>query len=128
VENEPGSLRLFEEALERAHRVEMSIYAIGLGGHLDKELDLAQSRSLKEILETLARQTGGKAWFPARVSELGDVYRQIADDLKRQYTLAYASTNTRRDGRWRALRITVDRPGLTVQARQGYYAPGPGAP
>ncbi len=128
VENEPGSLRLFEEALERAHRVEMAIYAIGLGGHLDRELDLAQSRSLKEILETLARQTGGKAWFPARVSELGDVYRQIADDLKRQYTLAYASTNTRRDGRWRTLRITVDRPGLTVQARQGYYAPGPGAP
>jgi VWFA-related protein len=128
VENEPGSLRLFEEALERAHRVEMAIYAIGLGGHLDRELDLAQSRSLKEILATLARQTGGKAWFPARVSELGDVYRQIADDLKRQYTLAYASTNTRRDGRWRALRVTVGRPGLTVQARQGYYAPGPGAP
>ena len=128
VENEPGSLRLFEEALERAHRVEMAIYAIGLGGHLDREFDLAQSRSLKEILETLARQTGGKAWFPARVSELGDVYRQIAEDLKRQYTLAYASTNTRRDGRWRALRIAVDRPGLTVRARQGYYAPGPGAP
>ena len=128
VENEPGSLRLFEEALERAHRVEMAIYAIGLGGHLDREFDLAQSRSLKEILETMARQTGGRAWFPARVSELGDVYRQIADDLKRQYTLAYASTNTRRDGRWRALRIAVGRPGLTVQARQGYYAPGPGAP
>jgi Ca-activated chloride channel homolog len=128
VENEPGSLRLFEEALERSHRVEMAIYAIGLGGHLDRELDLAQSRSLKEILETLARQSGGKAWFPSRVSELGDVYRQVADDLKRQYTIAYASTNTRRDGRWRALRVTVGRPGLTVQARQGYYAPGPGAP
>ncbi|HYV85175.1 MAG TPA: VWA domain-containing protein [Patescibacteria group bacterium] len=128
VENEPGSLRLFEEALERAHRVEMAIYAIGLGGHLDRELDLAQSRSLKEILGTLARQTGGRSWFPSRVSDLGDVYRQVADDLKRQYTLAYASTNTRRDGRWRSLRVTVGKPGLVVRAREGYYAPGPGAP
>jgi VWFA-related protein len=128
TENEPGSLRLFEEALERAHRAEASIYAIGLGRHLDLELDLERSRSLRDILETLARQTGGRAWFPERAADLGEVYRQVAADLKQQYALAYSPANPARDGRWRAIAVGTRRPGLAVRARAGYYAPGPAAP
>jgi Ca-activated chloride channel family protein len=128
TENEPGSLHLFEEALETAHRSEASIYAIGLGRHLDRETDLSGSRSVRNLLETFARQTGGRAWFPDRAGDLGEVYRRIADDLRQQYTLGYVSTNNARDGRWRRIAVQVARPGLAVEARAGYYAPGPGAP
>ena len=128
TENEPGSLHLFEEALEVAHRSEAAIYAIGLGRHLDRETDLAGTRSVRDILETLANQTGGRAWFPERAADVGEVYRRIAEDLRQQYTLGYVSTNATHDGRWRRISVRVGRPGMTVQARAGYYAPGPGAP
>ena len=128
TENEPGSLHLFEEALETAHRSEAAIYAIGLGRHLDRETDLTGSRSVRDILETFARQTGGRAWFPERAGDLGEVYKRIAEDLRQQYTLGYVSTNAARDGRWRRIAVQVARPGLVVEARAGYYAPGPGAP
>ncbi|MFQ5876956.1 MAG: VWA domain-containing protein [Acidobacteriota bacterium] len=128
AEDEPGSLHLFEEALEKAHRAEVAIYSVGLGRHLDAEMDVPRLRSLKEILETFARQTGGRAYFPSRPGRLSRIYRQIAADLKAQYSLAYTSANRARDGRWRSISVEVKDPDLTVQARAGYYAPGPGAP
>jgi Ca-activated chloride channel family protein len=128
TDNEPGSLHLFEEALEKAHRSEVAVYAIGLGAHLDTEMDLRYERSLKDILDTLARATGGRSYYPARPGQLSGVYRQIAADLKAQYTLAYSSTNRVPDGKWRTIRLTVKNPDLEVRARAGYYAPGPQKP
>ncbi|MBI4168639.1 MAG: VWA domain-containing protein, partial [Acidobacteria bacterium] len=121
-ENEPGSLHLFEEALERAHRAEVAIYAIGLGHHLDTEMELARARSLKEILDTFARQTGGRSYYPERAGRLSGIYRQIASDLKHQYALAYMPTDPARDGTWRSIGVRV-RGGHEAQARAGYYAP-----
>jgi VWFA-related protein len=121
-ENEPGSLRLFEEALEKAHRSEVAIYAIGLGNHLDAEMDLARVRSLKEILDTFARQTGGRSYYPERAGQLAGVYKRIAADLKTQYALAYVPPNRTRDGAWRSISVRV-RGGQDVLARSGYYAP-----
>ena len=124
TDNEPGSLHLFEEALEKAHRSEVAVYAIGLGAHLDTEMDLRYERSLKEILDTLARATGGRSYYPARPGQLSGVYRQIAADLKAQYMLAYSSTHRVPDGKWRTIRLTVKDPEMEVRARTGYYAPG----
>jgi len=128
TENEPGSLHLFEEALARAHRSDVSIYSIGLGPHLDTEMDLQGAHSLKEILETFARETGGRSYFPERAGRLSGIYRQIASDLKRQYALAYSPINAAHDGRWRSITLRTRQAGLEVQARAGYYAPGPAAP
>ena len=128
TENEPGSLHLFEEALQKAHRVEVAIYAIGLGKHLEGQLDLQRVRSLKEILQTFARDTGGRAYFPERAGHLSGIYKEVASDLQQQYTLGYTSTNKARDGAWRVIELSVRDEDLTVEARAGYYAPGPGIP
>ena len=125
TDNEPGSLHLFEEALERAHRSEVSVYTIGLGRHLDTELDLRHERSLMDILDTLARTCGGRSYYPERGGQLSGIYKQIAADLKAQYTLAYLSTNPSRDGTWRAITLSAKNPDLVVESRAGYYAPGP---
>jgi Ca-activated chloride channel family protein len=125
TDNEPGSLHLFEEALEKAHRSEVSVYTIGLGRHLDTELDLRHERSLKDILDQLARTSGGRSYYPERAGQLSGIYRQIAVDLKAQYALAYVSTNRVRDGMWRAISLKTRNPDLDVEARSGYYAPGP---
>ncbi len=123
TDNEPGSLHLYEEALEKAHRSEVAVYAIGLGPHLDTEMDLRHERSLKEILDMLARTTGGRSYYPERPGQLSGVYRQIAADLKAQYALGYTPANRARDGRWRAIGLRTKNPELEVQARTGYYAP-----
>ena len=123
TDNEPGSLHLYEEALEKAHRSEVAVYAIGLGPHLDTEMDLRHERSLKEILDVLARSTGGRSYYPERPGQLSGVYRQIAADLKAQYALGYTPSNRARDGRWRSIILRTKNPGLEVQARSGYYAP-----
>lgn len=123
-ENEPGSLHVFEEALERVQRSDAAVYAIGLGPRLDQEMDLERRRSVKDLLTTLATETGGRVYLPQRPGVLDDVYRQVAADLKDQYLLAYASTNTARDGRWRAIDVRVADPALKVTARAGYFAPG----
>lgn len=124
-ENAPGSLHLFEEALDAAVRAEVAVYAIGLGARLEEETDLTQRWSLQQILGALAGKTGGRFYNPERAGQLTGVYRQISEDLNRRYTLSYSPKNAVRDGRWRAIRVQVRRPGVKVTTRPGYFAPSP---
>ena len=49
------------------------------------------------------------------------MYADIRDELSSQYLLAYVSSNER-TGRWRNVNVRVNRPGLTVRTKQGYFA------
>lgn len=124
-ENAPGSLHLFEEAVNSVVRSEVVIYSIGLGARLEDETDLAQRRSLKEILETFSERTGGRFYNPEHSGQLAGVYQQITEDLGRQYSISYNPTNQNRDGRWRAVTVEVGIPGARVFTRPGYFAPTP---
>jgi len=74
-------------------------------------------------MRTLAQETGGRAFFPAKIDDLVGVYAQIADELASQYTIGYTSGNQRRDGAWRRVVVQVARPSITPRAKKGYYAP-----
>ena len=50
-------------------------------------------------------------------------YKQIADDLRSQYSLSYYPSNRNHDGRYRQIRVEVKQPGATVRTRSGYRAP-----
>jgi len=115
-----SSLVSFEEVLDLAKRSETSIYSIALRG-----VD-TQTKGFKEaeyVMKTLAYETGGRSFFPARIEDLAGVYSQIADELSSQYTIGYISKNQRRDGALRRLVVRVSRPSLTARTRQSYYAP-----
>jgi VWFA-related protein len=71
----------------------------------------------------LARETGGRAFFPIKIDDLDSVYALIADELASQYSLGYISQNAKRDGAWRRLVVQVSRPSLTPRTKNGYYAP-----
>jgi VWFA-related protein len=73
----------------------------------------------------LAEKTGGRLYNPERAGQLSDVYRQISEDLSRQYSLAYSPRNDTRDGRWRTVRLEALRTGVKVVTRPGYFAPSP---
>jgi len=134
---EPGSLHTLEEAQERVLRNEVMVFAIGLGRDIAKdakqlrdnptaeakEMDFYGRKPLVSILQGLADTTGGTAVFSPGAGQLRKSFTQVAEDLRHQYRLAYRSDDTRHDGAWREIKVTVARPGVTVTNKKGYYAP-----
>jgi Ca-activated chloride channel homolog len=120
-----SSILSYEDVLDQAKRSETAIYSIGL-----RPKDNG-SRGFKEaefVLKQLAYETGGRAWFPEHVGQLAGVYEQIATELASQYTIGYASKNSRRDGAWRRIVVRVKRENVTARTKQGYYAPTTSSP
>lgn len=116
-----SSLLPFEEVLELAKRSETSIYAIGV-----RSKEPLQPRGFREaefVLRQLARETGGRAFFPGSAAELPAIYTVIAEELASQYTMGYTSKNARRDGAWRRIVVRALRPNALARTKQGYYAP-----
>ena len=89
----------------------------------------SKSPSIKarEALEKLTQTTGGRAYFPKSVDEVGELCRQIAHDLRNHYTLGYTPSNKKLDGSWRKITVRVNPPktvtAVTIRAKEGYYAP-----
>jgi len=106
--------------LDLAKRSETAIYTIGLRDPIGNTRGFNNSEF---ILRQLAVETGGRAYFPASVSDLNTVYSQIADELSNQYAIGYTSRNPRRDGAWRRIIVQSTRSGLTARTKLGYFAP-----
>ena len=118
-----SSLVDFDELLDLARRSETAIYTIGLRSKADTRDKVYNEADY--VLRQLAQETGGRAFFPARVDDLAGVYTQIADELASQYVLGYISKNSRRDGAWRRVAVQVDRQGATARTRTVLRALGP---
>lgn len=119
---QPGSLHTLEEAIDRALRDDVMVFAIGFGKNLD-ETDLFGRRSHRSILREMAKTTGGRALFPSRAGQLRKAFEEVADDLRNHYSIAYSSDDERRDGSWRRIELTTVHPDHRVITRRGYYAP-----
>lgn len=108
----PGSTRTWEDVLATARSTGATVYAIGFGTNVD----------VARLVE-LTSLTGGESYFTNDVSELGEHYQRIVDDLHRRYVLAYTSTNSERNGGWRAVGIKTTDEALKVRSPGGYFAP-----
>jgi VWFA-related protein len=76
----------------------------------------------RDTLATLAEDTGGKAFFDQ--GDFGKIFQEVESETTGYYLLNYYSTNPKRDGRYRRVRIKlVNVPGAHVKFREGYYAP-----
>jgi Ca-activated chloride channel homolog len=71
-------------------------------------------------LRTLAKETGGRSFFPAALAELAGVYDDIAMELAQQYSLGYQSSNVDRSESFRRIAVKIAVPGLTWRTRTGY--------
>jgi VWFA-related protein len=71
-------------------------------------------------LDMAAAATGGKAYY--NTNDMGQVIADVVSDGSDYYTLAYATTNTKWNGQFQHVKVTVDRPGVKLEYRPGYYA------
>lgn len=82
---------------------------------------LKSNFSSQETLDTLARDTGGKAFFDS--NDFGPAFQQVQHDTEAYYILGFHSTNQKTDGTYRHLTVRVNRPDVKIDYRPGYYAP-----
>ena len=75
----------------------------------------------QETLVTLAGDTGGKAFLDS--NDFSRVFTGVQQDSSIYYLLGYHSNNPARDGRFRRITVKINRPGLKLDFRRGYYAP-----
>jgi Ca-activated chloride channel family protein len=118
--DDTSSLIEFDEVLDLAKRSDTVIYSIGLR---QGEIARREFKEAEFVLKQLSSQTGGRAYFPTDARELAKIYQSIWDELSSQYTMAYSSTNPKRDGAYRHVQVRLTKTGLAARTKQGYYGP-----
>src|SRR5215472_16393492 len=114
----------FSDVKEFAKEHDVQTYAIGI---VDESAQgTGYSGSGRILLEDLANLTGGRAFFPYSIHELERICAAIGVGLKNQYVLGYRPSNRLADGKWRKIKVKINRtkgmPSLSVRAKTGYYA------
>ncbi len=100
-----------EKLFARLREEDVQIYVIGFVRELDKEGGLIRKSPRDKavtLINKLATETGGRAFFPEALSELPQIANEIVRDLRTQYVLAYNPTNKLRDGSFRSIKVVVD--------------------
>ena len=96
-----------------------SVYAIGILG------DEEHPRRARRALEIIAQRTGGLAFFPHTLDEVDEISKQVAHDIRNQYTIGYKPTTPKSAGGFRQIKVDAKAKGhgkLTVRTKSGYYA------
>jgi VWFA-related protein len=111
-----------------------SIYCIGL--LFGDDVSRSESKHAREVLNELADQTGGRAYFPKALKDVDAIAQDVAQDIRTQYTIEYRSSKPTSEGGYRVIHVEAKGPGmreLKVRTKAGYYprpvnAKTPGAP
>ena len=113
-----ASSRKLSEAIDRAWRSGVMVYALGIG-------DRFRFEGVREdILKQISDETGGRAYFPHSAEDLTASFHQIENDLRSQYLASYEPSNIIRDGSFRRIEVRLaNRSDIRLIYRQGYYAP-----
>ena len=87
------------------------------------------SKTLYEManaeMQELAKISGGKVFPVADLSEARGAFKKVADEIGTKYSLGYYSSNEKRDGTYRKIKIELKNvpAGAQIRAREGYTAP-----
>ena len=118
-----ASSATLEQAIRRIQDLDGPvIYCVGL--LFGEDIDKRESRHARKVLETIAEQTGGEAYFPKNVKEVDAIAGAVAADIRSQYTISYRSTNPPSKGGYRQVHVEAKEKGLgrlDVRTRSGYF-------
>lgn len=126
-----------QELLERIRQSNVQVFVIAV---LDPDLSdeggffgvfKSKRHKVRQKIEQIAENTGGKVYFPEKIVELENVFKEIALELRNQYRLAYITHNPLKKGNWRTITVQVrdaEKQGLSVRAKKGYFPAAPERP
>jgi len=108
--------------LKAATATNATIYTVDMsapdvGGNAASIRDRMRSQG---ALKNFAEKTGGVFVATPGGAALREAFKNIVQELGAQYTLAYQPSNTKKDGKWRAIEVRVARPNLSIRTRKGY--------
>jgi VWFA-related protein len=112
-----GSKVSMEDAIEAAQRADAVIHVLLIRDFM------ATSGTGPGVARRMTEDTGGRVIDVRNSKSLENAFDEIATELRSQYVLGYSSTNTKRDGTFRKIKVEVDKNDLKILARKGYYAP-----
>ncbi|MDX2266690.1 MAG: VWA domain-containing protein [Bryobacter sp.] len=114
-----ASYKKFPDAMEAAQRAEAAVFPILVTPVTN---DPGRNVGGENAMQLMAERTGGRVLFPGSFERLAASYQEVLRDLRTQYLLGFYPRGVEgAKQRFHRLRVEVDRPGLLVQARTGYY-------
>lgn len=126
VSGQRGSQHSYQETLRNIQEFDGILYTLWLNTEYEslspldtqpEAFDAGHDR-MKEMADA-----GGGVFYPVeRLTDLAGAYEQVVADLGTVYSLAYRPSNSTRDGKWRAIRIAVNRANAVARGKRGYYA------
>lgn len=121
-----GSTLPYNDLLKRVQEFDGVLYTLWLNTEYEalspldtqpEAFDAGHDR-MKEMADT----GGGIFYEVERLEDLAGAYERVVADLGTVYSLAYRPLDKTRDGKWRAIRVTVERPSAIARGKRGYYA------
>ncbi|HSQ24868.1 MAG TPA: VWA domain-containing protein [Pyrinomonadaceae bacterium] len=101
------------QLFQRLREEDVQIFVIGFVNELDAEKGLIRKSPRDKavgLINRLATDTGGRAFFPQSISELPQIANEIVRDLRTQYVISYDPSNKAHDGTYRSIKVSVAQP------------------
>ena len=104
----------YDTVLKELLRYNIGVYGLGVGSaYFDRRF---------ERLSKYAHDTGGDVYYGMKSRAMEELYARVTEEARNQYTLAYAPSGTDRGAEYHSIEVRVKREGLTILAREGYFA------
>ena len=121
-----GSVLSYKDVLSRVREFDGVLYTLWLDTTYEplSVLDIQEDTfdTAYEQMEELAEAGGGLFYEVAKLEDLAGAYERVIADLGTVYSLSYRPTKKERDGKWRAIRVTLTRADAVARGKRGYYA------
>jgi Ca-activated chloride channel family protein len=108
-----------DKALKAANLAGATVYTVDMSAIDTGGRERMQNQG---ALKNFAEKTGGIFVPTPGGNALRQAFKNIVAELGVQYTLGYQSSNSKKDGKWRAIEMRVARPNLSIRTRKGYNA------
>lgn len=126
VSDQIGSQATYRETLDQIREFDGVVYTLWLNTrYLAMSPRDTQPEAFDEAydrMREMAEAGGGLFYEVNRLEDLAGAYERVVTDLGTVYSLAYEPVNKARDGKWRAIRIRVNRTNAVARGKRGYYA------
>jgi VWFA-related protein len=117
-QNAKNNTHSYDETLKLLLSADISVYAVGVG---EANLNRGITFLGNNILAKYAHATGGDIFYGSSREDLEGLYARVSEQARNQYTIAYAPAKTDHTQPYHTIEVRVERPGLSLLARDGYY-------